>query len=535
MSAVIVDNVIKSTVRNVQFPNVDAAELFKDVFIKFKDKVALVHCTTGVSLTFGELHETALRIAAGLQKLGLKPGQKVGIHSGNNLDCFLAVYGAIFAGGLLVFAPAHLTHHELRYLFGDSQPDFVFCDEKNASKGLEICSTLECVKKLIALGQYDGFISINELKSTSLEELQLVAKKRTDDTLMIIYSSGTTGMPKGILLTHGNFIAQMILSGFAGFNMVTPSDVMLSTNPCTHLSGIWIGGASLAAGTTVVLAPSSEPDVILPAIEKYKATTMLLFPTYALKLLQSPLLGKVDTSSLKTIVVGGSTAPAVVAQGVIEKLKLVSYMHMYGLTETTGPVTMSPRGQLDYISTGVPVAMSDMKVVDVHTGEKLGPLKEGEVCIRSPLCSPGYLNRPEATAALYDAEGFLRSGDIGYYDENGRFHIVDRQKEMIKCMDLAVSPAELEALLQQHAAVKEVAVAGVPHPEYVEGARAFVVLHKDSSHSVTEDELAKIISERLAPHKHLHGGVEFVKSIPKSDTGKFLRRALRDNYLKAKV
>ncbi|CAN7939339.1 unnamed protein product [Ixodes hexagonus] len=392
---------------------------------------------------------------------------------------------------------------------------------------------------LVVIGQRPGMVSFTTLKQAPLSEFQPPESINPHNLMAILYSSGTTGLPKGVMISHQNFLAQVLASGDDGERLLEKDDVMLGTAPFTHVSGLWLCSTCISVGGTVVILAKNEPKDVLPAIEKYKATQMLQFPTYAQKFVQCPLVDKYDVSSLKKLIIGGSTTPTMVAQGIIDKLKLKSFRHVYGLSETCGAVSATAAGLEglgDFDSVGKPYPLTQIKVVDISTGKKLGPHQRGEICVKAMYCARGYFNKPEATANLYDDEGFLKTGDIGYYTEDGLFYIVDRIKEIIKCMDQQVAPAELEDLLLKHKAVKEVVVAGVPHKVFGEAARAFVVLFQGFSESkALEDELKKLIADQSAPHKQLHGGIEFVSSIPKSDTGKNLRRTLKDTYMKRLV
>lgn len=207
---------------------------------------------------------------------------------------------------------------------------------------------------------------------------------------------------------------------------------------------------------------------------------------------------------------------------------------MYGLTETTGLAIAAPQNTKQCVGVGTPVAMTQVKVVDMNTREKLDAGEHGEICIKGPICCKGYFSADESGGRmqLYDAEGFLQTGDIGYYTKEGYIFFVDRLKEMIKCMDRQVSPAELEELLLKHPDVKEVVVFGVPHPEYGEAARALVVLRDGVLvDGTTEGKLRKFAEDQCASYKHLHGGLEFVSEIEKSVTGKYFRGALRDAFV----
>ncbi|CAN7989774.1 unnamed protein product, partial [Ixodes pacificus] len=392
------------------------------------------------------------------------------------------------------------------------------------------------LQTLVIFGERENMVSFAMLKNTPLCELQPVPSGDSEQLLALIYSSGTTGFPKGVMLSSKNIVASVCLLCDPRHRSFDANDILLGTAPLTHVSGLTIFNASIAVGACMVLLPGSEPSITLPAIDKYKATVISQAPTCIQKLVKSPLLEKYDVRSVRILYFGGSPMPSVVARAVRTKLNIKTLQQGYGLTETCGSISLTPSNSEDTESVGTPLAMTRMKVVDVNTGIKLGPREHGEICVKGPTCVSGYLNKPEATAELYDSEGFLHSGDIGYYTEDGMFYVVDRMKEMIKCMDQQVAPAELEDLLLKHQDVREVAVTGVPHPEYGEAARAFVVLSNGHSGSeALKTRLSKLFADRSAPHKHLHGGLEFVSNIPKSETGKNLRRALRDGFLKKNV
>ncbi|KAH9361365.1 hypothetical protein HPB48_020259 [Haemaphysalis longicornis] len=241
-----------------------------------------------------------------------------------------------------------------------------------------------------------------------------------------------------------------------------------------------------------------------------QATLMLQFPTSAQKIVQCANFGDYDVSSMKTLLTGGSATPTVVAQGIIDKFKLKAFRHVYGMSETSGAVTATPASTDDYESVGKPVPMTQIKVVDVQTRERLDPGQHGEICVKGPYCCIGYFNKPEETKQLYDDDGFIQTGDIGYYTAEGKLFVVDRMKELIKCMDQQVAPAELEDLLLQHKAVKEAAVTGVPHPEYGEAARAFVVPFEEASaDDALKENLAKLVAGHLwDPAAISHGATQ---------------------------
>ncbi|KAH7984108.1 hypothetical protein HPB52_017092 [Rhipicephalus sanguineus] len=503
MDAVIEDGVVRSSVQDVYIPDVDLGTFFRGCCRKYKDRIAMVDDATGETYSYRKMEDVCRRVAAGLRNLGFQTGDLAGIHSAVAADLIVAFYSTVLAGGRMVFAKGNLT--QLR-----ASPT---------------------VQTLITIGQHEGMIRLSELKESTTGYSAAGIDPR--GVLAIMYSSGTTGLPKGVMVSHRNFITQLVVSGDEGARLFVANDRMLGTAPFTHVSGLWLYSCCFTVGACVIVIAPTDPVSVLKAIERHKATVMLQFPTQAQKLVQCKCIDNLDVSSMTKVLIGGSTTPTLVAQGIIEKLKLKAFRHIFGMSETCGTVTVTPAGIDDYESVGKPVPMTHIKVVDVETREKLGPRENGEICVKGPYCCLGYLNKPEATRNLYDDDGFIQTGDVGYYTEDGKIYVVDRIKELIKCMDQQVAPAELEDLLVQHDAVKEVVVTGVPHREYGEAARAFVVLFQEDAASETlKDELAKLVADQAAFHKHLHGGIEFVTSIPKSDTGKNLRRALRDSYQK---
>ncbi|KAH6945101.1 hypothetical protein HPB50_007207 [Hyalomma asiaticum] len=268
-------------------------------------------------------------------------------------------------------------------------------------------------------------------------------------------------------------------------------------------------------------------------IDSVEVTTMGAYPAVIRQLDQWHQLEDFDTRSLTKILCGGGAVNPSILQSVRRKLKLKELSQVYGMTEMTSCIACSTH-QDDIKSVGKPAPFVEMKVVDFHTRKLLGPNQQGEVCVKGPAAFKAYLNQPKATAETYE-DGFFCTGDMGYYTEDGCFFLCGRFKELIKCMDQQVSPAELEELLAADPDVRHVVVAGVPHPKYGEAARAFVVhwrrLTDPLERQQEAERLERVIAGRLSHHKQLHGGVEFLDSIPLSEVGKDLRSALTKTYI----
>lgn len=266
-------------------------------------------------------------------------------------------------------------------------------------------------------------------------------------------------------------------------------------------------------------------------------TLLPLLPTFAAAVTQSALVHQYNLSSVRAIGIGGSTTPDVVAADLVRIFNLETLFHVYGMTEMSGMVSMTPVHWVNSHTVGYPLPLTEVKVLDLETSKPLGAHKDGEILVRGPQLMLYYLNKPEATENAIDTDGWYRTGDVGHFDEEGQLYIVDRVKDLIKCMDQQVAPAELEDLIMKHPFVLQAAVAGVPHVTFGEAPRAFVVLSEDETMGLDEeyvaDQLKKLVAENAGYHKHLHGGVQFLDNLPKSDSGKYLRRELKELYLKS--
>lgn len=534
MRAIIENRVVKSAVQDLHIPEVDVGTFIREAWEKFPERTAIIDDSTGKCYTYAELQELSTRIAANLWARGFRVGDVAGLHCDVNPQMIFAFFGVVFAGGSVVFAKPELTQREVEYHFRGTRPSIAFCDEENAKKTRAACETISSVKTLVVFGDHEGFVPMDLLLQKYLGKFDPPRVDNLDATAAVLYSSGTSGLSKPVKISHGNIVAQCLIST-AGDGYIERNGVALGNVPFTHISGVWLFCAAFSVGAAIVLIASSGVNDILSAIEKYKVSVMFLFPTHALKILHSDILQRYNVSSLKQVLTGGSHLSSIVIEEIVAKMGIVSFRKVYGLTEVTGPCTTASKNPREYVSAGMPVAMMHVKVVDISTHKKMDAGEQGEICIKGPLCSPGYIHysgTDTRAEELYDADGFLRTGDIGYYDEDGCLFIVDRLKQMIKCMDKQVAPAELENILIKHPDVKEVVVVGVPHIEYGEAARAFVVLSDhDLDGKMTEMELRKLVEDECALYKHLHGGVEFRRSLPKSDNGKYLRRALKDEIV----
>nr|XP_023013313.1 probable 4-coumarate--CoA ligase 1 [Leptinotarsa decemlineata] len=360
----------------------------------------------------------------------------------------------------------------------------------------------------------------------------------TNDLAFLPYSSGTTGLPKGVELTHNNLVsmnAQAIHPDYQLFD--TPSetfqDIIPGVLPMFHIYGFTILALNgLVNGSKLLTIPRFQPDLFISMMKHHKVTVVYAAPPLALFMAQHEDIKSEYFSKLKFLMSGAAPLGSMDEERLQNKLgKDVPILQGYGMTESSGIVTICAskilmKSMKDLRgSVGKPVPNTFIKVVGVDdtTGEQLGPNEPGEIWIKGPQIMRGYFKKPKETEAALK-NGWLKSGDIGYYNEKKLLFITDRLKELIKVKGFQVAPAELEGILREFPAVKEAAVVGVPHPVLGEAPKAYIV--PKSNMSLDPEELHRFVAERVAKYKQLTGGIEFVESIPKNPSGKILRRLL---------
>jgi acyl-CoA synthetase (AMP-forming)/AMP-acid ligase II len=342
-----------------------------------------------------------------------------------------------------------------------------------------------------------------------------------EDLIVLPYSSGTTGLPKGVMLTHYNLVANLCQTD--GVEEITAADKLAGVLPFYHIYGMLvILNYSLYQGATVVSMPRFDLEQFLQIIQDYGITRAHLVPPIVLGLAKHPVVERYDLSSLKAIVSAAAPLGEDLAHACAQRLGCI-VKQGYGLTETSPVTHVNPDdpSKIKVGSVGNIIRNTECKIIDTETGEELGVDQEGEVLIRGPQVMKGYLNNPQATAETIDDEGWLRTGDVGYVDGDGFLYIVDRVKELIKYKGFQVAPAELEGLLLTHPAVADAAVIPSPDEEAGEIPKAFVVLKGEA----TAEEIMSYVAEQVSPHKKVRR-LEFTDEIPKSPTGKILRRVL---------
>lgn len=504
---------------DVTIPEVSLTDFIFSTTREIKDKPALIDGPTGRTLTYGQFEDAVRRVAASLANRGFKKGDVLGIFSANCPEYAVLFHAVALLGGInTTLNPLYTAEEATAQLKNAGAKILVtappFIDKARAA------ADAANIEELFVFGEAEGAAPFASLLDSDGNPPKVEINPR-EDLVALPYSSGTTGLPKGVMLTHYNLVAN--LRQMDGLDYFHRDDTLLCVLPLFHIYGLVVVlNMGLHLGATVVTMPRFDLEQFLDMIQKYRVTLSHAVPPIILKLAKDPIVDNYDFLSLKVIFSGAAPLGAELTRECMERIGC-AIRQGYGMTETS-PVTHSSPADASKTklgSIGPPAPNTECKLVDPATGEELGPNQEGEVCVRGPQVMRGYLNNSEATARTIDKDGWLHTGDIGYADEDGHFFIVDRVKELIKYKGFQIAPAELEAVLVTHPAIADAAVIPMLDDEAGEVPKAFVVLKGEASPEVLMD----FVAARVAPYKKIRE-VEFIDQIPKSLSGKILRRVL---------
>ena len=491
------------------------------------DKHALIDAASGRAITYRQLYDSVQAVAASLAARGLRKGDVFAIYSPNVPEYAVAFHAVSLIGGTLTTLNPLYTVAEVAHQLEDARAKYLLTVPALLDKAKEAAVAAAHVEEIFVFGEAKGatpFAALNERGEGGNGEVPQVEIDPREDVVVLPYSSGTTGLPKGVMLTHENLIANTLQ--VQACELIKESDTIVCVLPLFHIYGmVVIMNVGLYAGARIVVMSRFDLESFLKVLQDYSVTLAHVVPPIMLALAQHPSVDNYDLSKLRTLFSGAAPLSEKLARACSERLNC-SIRQGYGMTETSPAIHLTPPA-LDwekYGSIGQCVPDTECKIVNVETGEPVGYGEEGEICMRGPQMMKGYLNRPEATAATIDADGWLHTGDIGYCDAEGHFFIVDRLKELIKYKGMQVAPAELEALLLTHPSVADAAVVPLPDEKAGELPKAFVVL-KQGAEGVAPEELMSFVAARVAPYKKIRQ-LEFIDRIPKSASGKILRRLL---------
>ncbi|MEM7666957.1 MAG: fatty acid--CoA ligase [Pseudomonadota bacterium] len=490
-------------------------------------------------ITFAELNEGSNRVANALSALGVRKGERVAFLGKNHPLYFEAFIGAAKIGAVMTPVNWRLAPPEVAYILANCEARVTFIGEGFADILAQIRSDTPDVEQVIGIDAPDHSGTDYRIWRDGFSPKPIIADVGLDDDALQLYTSGTTGRPKGAVITHGSILSSRDAAGqgeMRQWQEPVEGDVTLLAMPCFHISGTGTGITTMVAGTNAIVLPEYDPTRALDLIENFNISKIFLVPAAIQILLNHPRSKEVDFSRLQYITYGASPIPLELMKQAMDVLGC-GFVQMYGMTETSGtivaldPEDHVPEGSPRMRSVGTPLPGVEIKIID-EAGEEVPVGTVGEIATRSSKNMSRYWNNPEATAETIDAEGWLRTGDAGYLDEDGYLYIHDRVKDMIISGGENIYPAEVENALYAHPKVADVAVIGVPSEKWGEAVKACVVV-KDGE-ALSEAEMIAHAREHIAGYK-CPKSVDFIDALPRNPSGKILRRELRAPYWEGKI
>ena len=513
---------------NTDFLNIATAICPDKAAIVFEDK----------RYTFSQLNERVNRLANGLLKLGVQKGDRVAFLQVNCNQCVETYFAVAKTGAIYMPLNFRAKEKELAYMLNAAEASTMIAGERYVSMIQAIQPDIKSLKNLISIEKkHDDILYYEDIiKSSPADEV--VTEIEDKDTTILMYTAGTTGFPKGVMLSHTSFSTYMLEN-------VSPADPEsdesnILTVPLYHVAGIQAMMAAIYGGRTLVMERQFEPEEWMTLVEREKANRAMMVPTMLKQLLDHPNFKKHDLSSLRVITYGAAPMPLPVIRKALEEFPGVSFINAFGQTETASTITAL--GPEDHVLTGTeeekekklarlasigkPMADVEMKVVD-DDGKKLGVGEVGEILARGPRVMSGYWKDEEKTAKTIDKDGWVHTGDIGYVDEEGYYFLSGRSSDMIIRAGENISPEEIENVIREHPGVEDVAVIGVPDETWGEEPRAVVIPKKGVK--VTEEEIMEYCRQNLASFKRPRT-VVFVDELPRNPMGKLIKKDIREKY-----
>lgn len=493
----------------------------------------------GDEMTFGDLDRRSNMAANALASLGVSKGDRIAYLGKNSHIYFEILAGAAKLGAVMTPVNWRLARPEVTYVVNDCQAKVLFVGPGFAELVSDIEGQLDHVVKIFGSEGPEGKYPSYPAWRDEFDARDPMVHCAVEDDAIQLYTSGTTGHPKGAILTHGSIFSSRMNDvnedELMDWQKTIEGEVALLAMPCFHISGTGYGLGTIFNGSKAIVLPEYDPTQALDLIENYNISKIFMVPAAIQILLNHPRVREVDFSNLKYITYGASPIPLELMKQAMEVLGC-GFVQMYGMTETSGtivtldPEDHVPEGSPKMRSVGTPLKDVEVKIID-EEGNEVPAGTIGEIATRSPKNMKGYWNRPEATAETIDSEGWLRTGDAGYLDEDGYLYIQDRVKDMIISGGENVYPAEVENAIYAHPKVADVAVIGVPDQKWGEAVKACVVIKEGEE--LTEAEIIAHAREHIAGYK-CPKSVDFIPALPRNPSGKILRKDLRAPYWEGK-
>jgi acyl-CoA synthetase (AMP-forming)/AMP-acid ligase II len=500
------------------------------------DKCAIVF--EGCRRSFGELNERVNRLGSALMKLGIQKGDRVAMLQVNTSQCVEVYFAVAKIGAIYVPLNFRAKGAELTYMLNSSESNTVFMGDRYVDLVESIKPDLETVKNYISLDdKYDGMLYYEDLIREGSPE-DIYTEIGDEDTTILMYTAGTTGFPKGVMLSHNSFSIYVLEN-------VTPADPIseegnILTVPLYHVAGIQAMMAAIYGGRTLVMERQFEPMEWMSLVQAEKANRAMMVPTMLKQLMDNSEFKNYDLSSLKVITYGAAPMPLEVIKKAVELFPGVSFINAFGQTETASTITtLSPEDhnitgtpderekKLKRLSSiGRPMSDVEMKIIDEY-GNDVPQGEVGEIVARGPRVMSGYWKDDEKTEKTIDKDGWVHTGDMGYVDEGGYFFLAGRATDMIIRAGENISPEEVEGVVLSHPKVDDAAVIGIPDEEWGELPVAIVVVKKGEN--ATPEEIMEHCRANLASFKRPRS-VIFVDELPRNQMGKILKKQLREEY-----
>ena len=531
---------------HLYYPTIPIHKVLEDTAERFPDKLAFIY---PMEMTFKQFKEQVDIFATALKNLGVKKGDRVALYIPNSIQWEIVFYGLEKAGAIMVPMNPLFKETEVKYEANDSgaetivvfQPLYPIVAAVKDKTNLKTIIIIESEENKGNLKMPEGAIGWSELmKSTKSDPPEYVFNPK-EDLAALVYTSGTTGLPKGTMLTHFNMVSNVVQA--STMFELSEFDIAMTVLPLYHIYGLNVCmNQAIWLGASQVVTPRFDAKEFCELVEKYRITYSLCVPPIFLavvKHLEDPGVKGYDWEDLKIVNNGGAPIPLELLERFYKlakkkcNAKNVTIQHGWGLTEASPVVAANPMSRPKMESQGILIPDTFHKIIDLETGEELPKRGDvGELVIKGPQVMKGYWNRPEATESAFwtdpkTGEKWLRTGDMAYIDEEEYEHLLDRIKEMIKYKGWSIAPAELEDMLFKNPHVFDAAVIGKPSTELDIGEvpKAFIILKPESKGKVSEREIIEWVAERISAYKKIRE-VEFVDEIPKSGSGKILRREL---------
>ncbi|XP_076645500.1 luciferin 4-monooxygenase isoform X2 [Halictus rubicundus] len=467
--------------------------------------------------------DRSVKCALWLKKEGVRKGDIVAISTHNHLDSLIPCIAAVFIGAIMTPWDDEININLACHFMRITEPKVIFANEKSVRIILHAAKIEDLGAKVVTFGEFPGTASFSDVlqghSKSEVASFRCQIINDLNDTAFILFSSGTTGLPKGVELSHKTFLETLEAS-----KLTLTKDTPLWFSSLCWISGLCLNFVSIARNLTKIIPREFQPQRTCEILEKYKVSWLMMGTSMGNRFIRYEGLSNYDLSNLKVLMIGGATLKQESHDALKKHLPDIAVIQVYGMTETFGMVAIQSLGGTSG-SCGIVGPNCEIKIIDTLTGKTLGPYQQGELCVKTVNMMKGYYRNPIATMKIIRKGGWLHSGDLAYYNDKGELFIVDRIKEIIKYRGYQITPTEIENVLQTHPAVFEVGVVSMPHPTDDEHPIAFVSKAPDKE--VTAEELILIVENKFPDAYKLRGGVQFVPTLPHTFSGKISRKDLK--------